>query len=60
MKTQTQAEREAFEADAGPYGYDLRRANHARAGLFGESYADDVTENRWLGWAARAGCEHHE
>jgi hypothetical protein len=52
----TAGERERFEADAGPYGFDLTR--DTRPALSGEpwtEYRDMATGHRWAGWlAARA------
>ena len=47
-----QAEREAFEKDAEPYGYDLTKA---KCGCC--TYCADETEHRFLGWQARGEYE---
>jgi hypothetical protein len=43
--------REAFEADAAPYGFDLTRQECAAPEPWSE-YADEATGHRWAGWLA--------
>lgn len=43
--------RDAFEADAGPYGFDLTRHDCAAPEPWAE-YLDDATGHRWAGWLA--------
>ena len=49
-------EREKFEADAGPYGFDLTRSN--AGDIVPEpwaEYEDINTGHRWAGWLACKG-----
>lgn len=46
-----EAAREAFEADAEPYGFDLTRHQCAAPEPWAE-YADAATGHRWGGWLA--------
>lgn len=43
--------REAFEADAAPYGFDLMHQECAAPEPWSE-YADEATGHRWAGWQA--------
>lgn len=45
------AARAAFEADAGPYGFDLKRNKCAAPEPWSE-YSDADTGHRWAGWLA--------
>lgn len=47
-------ERELFEQDAEPYGFDLTRAACAAPEPWSE-YTDPATGHRWAGWLARNG-----
>lgn len=49
----TEGEREAFEADAAPMGFDLKRLDCLAPESWSE-YADESTGHRWGGWLARA------
>ncbi|MEW6314732.1 MAG: hypothetical protein AB1513_11965 [Pseudomonadota bacterium] len=49
--TLIEAARSAFEADAGPYGFDLTRHQCAAPEPWSE-YADPKTGHRWAGWLA--------
>lgn len=46
-------ERDAFEADAAGYGFDLTRFECAAPEPWSE-YADPATGHRWAGWLARS------
>lgn len=50
-------QRKLFEADAEPYGFDLKRQ---KDGVFEEcwnEYVDCLTGSRWAGWLAAKGIE---
>jgi hypothetical protein len=44
--------RAAFEADAAPLGFDLRRVEHPLTVEPWDDYADAATGHRWAGWLA--------
>ena len=46
-------ERDGFEADAGPYGFDLTRQETVAPEPWAE-YRDEASGHRWAGWLARA------
>lgn len=45
-------EREAFEADAGPLGFDLTREERSLSGEPWTDYRNPETGHRWAGWLA--------
>lgn len=49
--------REAFEADAGPYGFDLTRSANVTGEPWGD-YDDPTTGHRWAGWLAALSAPH--
>lgn len=55
LRMSDERERAAFEADAEPYGFDLRRTKMNLSGEPWSDYGDKETGHRWGGWlAARA------
>lgn len=52
MQAEQQSERERFEADAGPYGFDLTRCELSLSGEPWTEYRDSGTGHRWAGWLA--------
>jgi len=54
-----EAERKAFEADAGPYDFDLTRVQSAAPEPWSE-YDDYATGHRWGGWLAAASAKSIE
>lgn len=54
----TEAMRAAFEADAGPMGFDLRRQSIAVPEPWAE-YVDLDTGHRWAGWQAATLAERN-
>ena len=52
MQAEQQSERERFEADAGPYGFDLTRCKVSLSGEPWTEYRDSGTGHRWAGWLA--------
>lgn len=54
-----EAERTAFEADAGPYDFDLKRVKSAAPEPWAE-YDDYTTGHRWGGWLAASATKSQE